>query len=233
MSTAFHLQSNGQTEYLNWTLKEMLRIYATYHQDHWDTQLSATEFAYNNAKQVSTNHTLFELDCGQLLLTPITLATRTSNVTTTDEFVEYWNNTINDAKDLLMKMQNRQTKYANKSHHHEEYSLGDKVLLSMWNLINPIDKQWPTKKLSPKYIGLYVIIHKISPVTYKLDLPLTLKIHPVFHISLLKSYNASDNEFNQIIIPLPVIIINNEEEFEVKQILDKRTIHKKSQYLIK
>ena len=57
MSTAFHPQTDGQTERLNRTLEEMLRAYVTYKQDQWDEYLPAAEFAYNNSKQASTGFT--------------------------------------------------------------------------------------------------------------------------------------------------------------------------------
>ena len=62
MSTTFHPQTDGQTERLNRTLEDMLRIYATYKQDTWNKYLLADEFAYNNSKQVSTSFIPFELN---------------------------------------------------------------------------------------------------------------------------------------------------------------------------
>src|SRR5215469_18822525 len=64
MSTSFHPQTDGQTERTNRTLEKMIHAYVNYKQDNWDEYLPAAEFAYNNAKQVSTEHTPFELDCG-------------------------------------------------------------------------------------------------------------------------------------------------------------------------
>jgi len=89
MSTAFHPQTDGQTERLNRILEEMLRAYVNYQQDNWDEHLPAAEFAYNNSKQGSTNFTPFELDCGQTPETPPTLAAnQTTNVASTNEFLK-------------------------------------------------------------------------------------------------------------------------------------------------
>lgn len=59
MLTAFHLQTDGQTEHANRTLEDMLRAFTGYRQDDWDLQLSAAEFACNNALNASTGMTPF------------------------------------------------------------------------------------------------------------------------------------------------------------------------------
>jgi len=224
MSTAFHPQTDGQTERLNRTLEEMLRAYSTYRQDQWDEYLPAAEFAYNNSKQASTGFTPFELDCGQHPITPITLSLEeTSKVPTADEFVQHWHTMISLAKDALMEAQDRQTKYANQHRRHLTFQVGDKVLLSAQHINSPVDRQRPTRKLTPRFLGPYTITAVISTTAYKLDLPASLKIHPVFHISLLKEYKETQ-DFKQIIPPAPIIFPDNSEEYEVETILDKRSI---------
>jgi len=102
---------------------------------------------------------------------------------------------IKSAKDALMEVQDHQTKYANQHRHHQIFKEGDQVLLSMRNINNPIDRNRPTKKLTPRFAVPYAIIKVISTTAYKLDLPVTIKIHPVFHVSLLKPYKPSPEEF--------------------------------------
>ena len=128
MSTAFHPQTDGQTERMNRTLEEIFQIYSTYNQDCWDEHLAAAEFAYNNSVQASSGHTPFELDCGQHPLTPSTLATD-NKVPAAENFVNHWNNMIKNAKDLLMKAQNRQVKYANEHRRHLEFKVEDQVFV--------------------------------------------------------------------------------------------------------
>jgi len=236
MSTAFHPQTDGQTERLNRTLEEMLRIYATYKQDEWDEYLPAAEFAYNNSKQASTGFTPFELDNGQHPHTPITLAKKnTTNVAAASDFIEHWHNMMTIAKDHLREAQERQTKYANNHRRHLMFKTGDQVLLSMKNTNNPVDRNRPTKKLTPRFMGPYTIIQVVSPVAYKLNLPETMKTHPVFHVSLLKPYQHSPDEFARPTPPPPAIVESDtgREEYEVETILDKRIIRKKTQYLVK
>jgi len=230
MSTAFHPQTDGQTERMNRTLEEMLRIYATYKQDQWDNYLPAAEFAYNNSKQASTGYTPFELDTGRHPITPMTL-NNTSNVVAADDFVKHWKHVIKITQDHLMEAQDKQQKYANQHRRHEEFEVGTKVLLNSKNIIAPVNRNRPTQKLTPKYLGPYEVVEVISPTAYRLALPPTLRIHPVFHIALLKKYVESD-DYPQL-PPPPPVTIGDEDEYEVEQILDKRVIRKRIQYLIK
>lgn len=64
MSTAFHPQTDGQTERTNSILEQYLRVYLNYQQDNWVTLLSMAEFSYNNAIQYSTRHSPFEANYG-------------------------------------------------------------------------------------------------------------------------------------------------------------------------
>ena len=91
----------------------------------------------------------------------------------------------------------------------------------------------PSKKLSPKFIGLSSIVDIINPVTVKLQLPHNLKrLHPVFHSSLLKP--ASDlQRWYPVTPPPPPIMIDGHQHFEVKDILDFRKYHGSLQYLIR
>jgi hypothetical protein len=233
MSTAFHPQTDGQTERMNRTLEEMLRAYVTYRQDQWDEYLPAAEFAYNNSKQASTGYTPFELDCGQHPNTPIAM-TSPSEVPAANEFLQHWTSMIEIAKDSLREAQERQAKYANEHRRFIIFKEGDKVLLSMKNTNAPVDRNRPTKKLTSRFAGPYTIVKVISSTAYKLDLPADMKIYPVFHFSLLKPYQASPSEFLRPTPPPAIALPDTEhEEYEVETILDKRILRTKPQYLIK
>ena len=64
LSTAFHPQTNGQTERQNSTIEAYLRAFVNWEQNDWARLFSMAEFAYNNAKNASTDHTPFKLNCG-------------------------------------------------------------------------------------------------------------------------------------------------------------------------
>ena len=87
------------------------------------------------------------------------------------------------------------------------------------------------KKLNWKYYGLYRVVDQIGKQAYWFDLPKSMKIHNVFHISLLKLCNLSKD--GKAPFALLSIIVNGEEEFEVEKIFDSRSHYSKLQYLIK
>lgn len=105
---------------------------------------------------------------------------------------------------------------------------GNQVWLSTMNL----KMTCPSRKLGPKFMGPFPVKRKINDVTYELDLPDSLKVHLVFHVTLLKP--ATSNPFAGCTTgPPKPVIIDNEEEFEVEAILDCRKRRNGIQYLIK
>ena len=137
MSTAFHPQTDGQTERNNRTLEQMLRIYVNYKQNDWDQHLPAAEFAYNNSKQASTGMSSFYLATGQ---NPISYANLlhsddgTSNVQATNDFLDHMATLIKLASENLNEAQQRQATYADTKRREDLFQVGDKVLLSAKNI---------------------------------------------------------------------------------------------------
>ena len=64
LSTTFYLQTNGQTKRQNSTMEAYLKVFLNWEQNDWACLLLMAKFAYNNVKNASTGHTLFELNCG-------------------------------------------------------------------------------------------------------------------------------------------------------------------------
>jgi hypothetical protein len=238
-STAFHPQTDGQTERTNRTLEQMLRNYVSYKQDDWDQYLSLVEFAYNSAEQASIGMSPFYCDLGRqpttadILTTPQGFEDQT-NVDATATFLGRMNEILQTARSKMTEAQERQAKYANRCRRDETFRIGDEVWLSAGNINADINKQRPTKKLSSRFLGPFRIGAVISTTAYRLDLPDSLKIHPVFHVSQLKRYTPSPGEFQreQQSRPAPEIV-DDAEEFEVEYILDKRVRRRRTEYLVK
>ena len=158
-----------------------------------------------------------------------------SQVATTEDFLSSWQANIQRAKDSLQAAQDRQAENANRHSRSKTFKEGDQVMLSTAHLNPPSEKQRPLKKLQVKFIGPYEVQTVISSTAYRLRLPHTLRIHLVFHISLLKRYKPSPEEFvsRTTAPPLPVQVQDAQEpEYEVEAILDKRRFHCQVQYLM-
>ena len=236
MSTAFHPQTDGQTERTNRTLEQILRAFTNEEQDNWDILLPYIEISFNNSIQTSTGYSPFYVNHGQHMLLPNALIEEVeieNNNQTVEEMVTKMQSTLMKAQVNIKKAQERQKHYADLNRREEEYEIGDKVLLSTTDLTYTTGQ----KKLLNKQIGPYRIIDKINAVAYKLDLPPRLsRIHPVFHISKLLPYYSSDqfpSRPAQQDRPPPVMQIDGEDAYEVEYIVDKRKKRNKIEYLVK
>jgi len=229
LSTAFHPQTDGQTEKMNQTVEQYLRIYCNYQQDDWSNLLSLAEFSYNNARHASIDcspfyanygyNPQFNVDLRQFAKYPVPAA---------KEMAERLKNTHEDLTELIKMTQNQQAKYYDAKHKRVEYKVGDKV----WLLSQNVRTQRPSKKLDWKRIGPYPILERIGTQAYRLKLPPSMKIHPVFHVSLLDRYIESDLP-GRVQPPPPPVIIEDQIEYEAEEVLDSKIMRRRLFYLIK
>jgi hypothetical protein len=231
MSTAYHPQSDGQTERTNRTLEQVLRAYVSHDQRDWDLLLSSAEFAYNNSTHASTKASPFYLNYGHHPTDSFS-PTDTDNASA-GSLVQRLKTAHKITVDNLSSAQAAQAAQANKHRREVTFSPGDLVLLSTAKF--PQDPSRPTRKLSPKYIGPFPVQDVISPVAYRLELPSSLaKIHPVFHVSLLQAYNSNPSEFSGRDHPRPPPLqVLDSEEYEVESIVAHRIHRRKTEYLVK
>ncbi|KAJ9520421.1 hypothetical protein QJQ45_000182 [Haematococcus lacustris] len=199
LSSAYHPQTDGQTERANRTVEDMLRPF----------HLAAVEFAYNSSEHVGTGFTPFYLNCGQhpttpsaLLLPPPTLVPSQA----AEDFVTSMRNNLTAARSALQRSIDTQKLHADQHRRHEEFEVGDVVLLSCANL--NLQAAVNSAKLQPRFVGPFMVLAKHSPVSYKLDLPSSMRILPTFHISRLRPYLSSSSfpERAVELQPSPVII---------------------------
>ncbi|KAI0992699.1 hypothetical protein K3495_g15486 [Podosphaera aphanis] len=229
-STAFHPQTDGQTERVNSILEQYLRGYCNYQQDNWHDYLSLAEFSYNNSISSSTKVSPFFANYG---FNPrYQIFTRSTDYAFKSVEIKHFQQRLKQLEDYIKaEIRYAQDIAAENSNVHRLpppiFKKGDRV----WLLRKNITTTRPSNKLDHKRIGPFRILKKISSHAYKLDLPSTMKVHPVFHVSLLEP-SAQDPLPGQINPPPPPIIVDGELEFVVEDILDAKPRGKKP-FLVK
>ena len=121
------------------------------------------------------------------------------------DYLDNLSKTLENLLDNIERAQRRQADFVNQHRREVPFKVGDRVWLSTKNL----QTQRPSKKLDYKRIGPYKITKQVNPVAFELLLPLELRIHNVFHSSLLSPY--VENEFDDREEPPPAPILVNDE----------------------
>lgn len=212
MSTAYHPETDGQTERMNRIVEEVLRNYIDPTQVDWDQHLDNCEFAINNSVHSATGYSPYFLHNGYHPRTPLAWSRPTESRSPTVQVM------LNDMRSHMQRayrcIQAAQDKMKSNADEHRRavvFQPGDYVLLSTKNL----NIQGGVKKLQPKYCGPFQVVSSIRDTAYKLKLPQRWKIHPVFHVSLLRPWTGTTR------IPEP-LIVEDTTEFVVNSILAHR-----------
>ena len=237
MSTAYHPQTDGQTERVNRVLEEALRAYVDVWQTDWDCRLASMQFAYNTAKHSSTGETPFFLNYGRHPIIPSSLlsaplpAGQVRQVPATQDFVNELRTSIANAKAALERSRERYKRVADTKRQEQEYAVGDRVLLSTANVTLPKNL---TRKLAKLYDGPFKVKARVSTNAYELELPASVRLHPVFNVSQLRPYHDPSARFpGRIIDPQPPVVVDGEEEYEVEEIISHRNARRRREYLVK
>lgn len=240
LSTAFHPETDGQTERVNAVMEQTLRAYVDYLQDDWVTFLPMVEFTMNNSTSESTRVSPFFANYGQhprMGFEPPTGTDRPrhqrNQVLEANEFADKMSKVEQHVRDELRWAQ---AVYEETANRHRKpapaYRVGDRV----WLDTRHVATRRPSKKLDWKNVGPFVIKDVVSPHAYRLDLPETMKIHPVFHTSLLRPAAPEDLALpGQIQPPPQPVEVDGDQEYHVERVEDSRYngCMKRFEYLVK
>jgi hypothetical protein len=227
-STAYHPQTDGQTERMNQEVEAYLRMFCNTRQDDWVDWLPMAEFALNNRVHSSTQTTPFRFDTGQdprLGFEP-----RRENVREdVDTFVSRMEQASEEAQAALSRAASDMARYYDAHRNtREEFNIGDQVWLDSHN----IHTTRPAKKLDDKWFGPYPITAKYSRNAYRLALPPTLRIHPTFHISLLRRAIPDSVTGRVCAPPPPPETVDGHLEYEVERVMDSKIRYRKLWYQV-
>ena len=209
LTTAYHLQADGQTEILNQTLEVALQAYVNFNCNNWSELLSKIAFAYNNTPHSVTRYVPAQLLYGFRLNEPISYiqGENQSNIPRpsldkimkpdSKEFIDEFDRLRIAAKDALHKAQAIFENSCNKTHYPISLRVGDQVMINIHSLKFPDITQGKGVKLTRRFEGPFEVIDKLSDITYQLRIPHKYDIHPVLSIAHLEKYTPSSDEFGE------------------------------------
>ncbi len=225
LNTAFYPQTDGQTEGQNSVFEQYLRSYVNYQQDDWASLLALAEFAYNTAVHSSTGRAKFEIVYGELPRSDILTLDAVQKYSATwgsfaksESLIERIRATHKEVTKSFASAQVYQARTYNKSFCEVECKISQKVRLRVKNIT--IERR--SRKLDWKRYGPYCIIERIGKVAYYLNLPSSLHIYNVFHISLLFDHKFQVGKESLEPQPLRLAIDPKVWEYEIEAILASR-----------
>ncbi|SYW75163.1 uncharacterized protein UHO2_03557 [Ustilago hordei] len=204
LSTAYHPQTDGQTERVNQVIEQYLRMYCNYEQNDWANLLDTVAFVYNN-----TVHNSIVNDPG-----------RFKYLMDGKERCKYLQEQIREA-------QWRSVDQYNRKHKDIEFKVGDMVYINRRNW----KTRRPTPKLDTRFAGPYPVQERVGRRAYRITLPANLRVHDVFHVSMLEPARTSSlpQRAEQPTIPsLP----DEDLDFEVEALIDKRSHNGTTEYKV-
>jgi hypothetical protein len=218
-SSAYHPQSDGQTEVVNRCVETYLRCLTGRQPKQWPKWLAWAEYWYNTNYHASLKTTPFQALYGRSPPMLVKGDVQLSAVDEVNRLTAERNVALKEMQEQLLKAQDMMRSQANKHRREVEFQVGDMVYLKIQPYkLQKLAKRY-NQKLSPRYYGPYEILQRIGAVAYKLKLPDDSKVHPVFHVSLLKKAIAPNVE------PQPLPSCMNEAwqlESEPEEAMDTR-----------
>jgi transposase InsO family protein len=228
LSTAFHPQTDGETERVNQEVEQFLRVFCNYQQDNWAHLLPFAEFAHNIRSHSATGHSPFEIWYGfqPEFLPPVTL---TSQIPTVEERLKVLNQLRSDVSAALA-VASEIMKRKGPSTPSQTFAPNQLVWLEGTN----VKTTHPKAKLAPKRHGPFKIL-STTPTNSRLQLPPTWRIHPVFHNSLLTPYKETQEHGPNYTRPPPDIVEGETDHYEVEKVVDSRLTPNRrgTRYLVK
>ena len=205
MSTAFHPQTDGQTERVNQTIEAYLRPFVNKEMNNWVDLLPMAEHAYNNSVTSASGITPFYANYGRH---PESLNPRKTDVLNpaSNIYAHWMKNTFQDNLEALEAARERMIKYADKSRASPPaYKVGDLVMLNGRH----IKTKRPSRKLDHKFHGPFQIEKVISPTAVRLTLPSKWRKHPSYHVMEIEPFESGSRP-----APDPAQILREADDIE-------------------
>ena len=212
---------------MNQELEQYLRFFVEHRQKDWPEWLASAEFAVNNKTHTTTKVLLFMANYRRELRMEGDIRKK-GKVESVTEFVKKMKKVHEEAGAALWKTQEEMKRYVDRNRKEiEKWKKGDRILLSTKDLVF---KERPTKKLTERYVGPYVIEKVVSTNAVKLRLPSSMRIHLVVNVSQIVQYKEQVK--GQRKEEGKPVEIEGIQEWEVEKILNKKKIRGVEKYLV-
>ncbi|SOV02264.1 uncharacterized protein UDID_19157 [Ustilago sp. UG-2017a] len=228
LSTAYHPQTDGQTERVNQVVEQYLRMYCNYEQNDWADLLDTAAFVYNNTVHNSIGVSPFFACYGWNPKAHPDIPQRLGvNDPGRFEYLMDGKERCKYLQEQIREAQRRTVDQYNRKHKDIEFKVGDMVYINRRNW----KTRRPTLKLDTRFAGPYPVQERIGRRAYRITLPADLRVHDVFHVSMLEPARTSSlaQRAEQPTIPsLP----DEDLDFEVEALIDKRSHHGAIEYKV-
>ncbi|XP_068653843.1 uncharacterized protein [Aristolochia californica] len=183
-SSAYHPQTNGQTEVVNRTIEMYLHFFVGDLSKRWIRWLAWAEFCYNTSYHSALGTTPFKVVYGRDPPRLLSYEPGSSKVATHDQPLAERDAMLSQVRTHLQDAQQAMKLYYDKKHRHVVFSLGDYVWLHLQHYQQLSLTAFKRHKLSPKFYGPFPVLERIGTVAYRLQLPPDAKLHDVFRLSI-------------------------------------------------
>ncbi|GJS97452.1 putative reverse transcriptase domain-containing protein [Tanacetum coccineum] len=218
MSTAYHPQTDGQSERTIQTLKDMMRACAIDFRKGWVNHFPLVDFSYNNSYHASIKAAPFEALYGRKCHSPVCWAELGQVQLTGPKIVQETIENIIQIKQRMQAARDRQKSYADLKCKPMDFQVGDKGMLKVpsWNGVVHFGIRG---KLNPRYLGPFKVLEKVGFVAYRLEILKEMnRVQNMFHVSNLKKCYADE----PLAIPLNGLHFDDKLQFveEPVEIID-------------
>ncbi|KAJ1573733.1 hypothetical protein NDA15_002600 [Ustilago hordei] len=228
LSTAYHPQTDGQTERVNQVIEQYLRMYCNYEQNDWANLLDTAAFVYNNTVHNSIGVSPFFACYGWNPKAHPDIPQRLGvNDPGRFEYLMDGKERCKYLQEQIREAQRRSVNQYNRKHKDIEFKVGDMVYINRRNW----KTRRPTPKLDTRFAGPYPVQERVGRRAYRITLPANLRVHDVFHVSMLEPARTSSlpQRAEQPTIPsLP----DEDLDFEVEALIDKRSHNGTMEYKV-